>query len=41
MDPRKLAEIHNAMQRAMDALTMQYVCLMQRCGVKRIPIHHV
>ena len=44
MDPNAAARIiaiQQTMHAAMHDLVLQYVTLMQRCGVKSIPIHHV
>ena len=41
MDPRKVAEIHNAMNNAMNELMMEYVLLMKRLGVKNFPVYAI
>lgn len=41
MDPRRVAEIQQAMDRAMYELTREYVQLMMRLGCRRLTLHHV
>jgi len=40
MDPRKVEQIHQAMQLAFHRLTVEYVTLMMRLGCKQVTLHH-
>jgi hypothetical protein len=40
MDPRAQAAMQSFMQ-AMSALDMEYIALMQRCGVRRFQLHRI
>ena len=41
MDPKAAQQAQAAFMLAMHRLNIQYVQLMQRMGVKSIPLHHI